>query len=146
MDISPEKIAELRVKHLEMVQGIVARMAGCGASFKSYCITVTTAVCGFAITIQRPLVGLLALLPIITFALLDAQYLRAERQFRMLFDRVRTEDWKALPSFEIDLKNAPYVSYRRALFSWSIINFYAPLALGVALVVLIAREAYGRSI
>jgi hypothetical protein len=129
-----------------MVQGIVARMAGCGASFKSYCITVTTAVCGFAITMQRPLVGLLALLPIVTFALLDAQYLRVERQFRSLFDRLRTADWEVVPTFEIDLKNAPYSSYLGALFSWSIINFYASLALGVALVVLIARGIYGHAV
>jgi hypothetical protein len=50
----PEKIAELRVKHLEMVQSLITRMAGYGASFKSYCITVVTAVIGFALTAHKP--------------------------------------------------------------------------------------------
>ena len=63
----PEKITELRVKHLEMLQGLITRMAGYGASFKSYCITVTTAVIGFAFTLHRPAVAALALLPVIAF-------------------------------------------------------------------------------
>ena len=140
----PEKIAELRVKHLEMLQGLITRMAGYGASFKSYCITVVTAVLGFAFTLHRPAVAALALLPLITFALVDAQYLRVERRFRGLFDVVRKESWEAMPSFEIDLKNAPVKSYWSALGSWSIASFYAPLAVGVLIAVLGARLAYGK--
>jgi hypothetical protein len=49
--MTPDKTAELRVKHLEMLQGLITRMAGYGASFKSYCITVVTAVIGFAFNI-----------------------------------------------------------------------------------------------
>jgi hypothetical protein len=83
-----------------------------------------------------PAAALLALLPITTFALVDAQYLRIERRFRALFDRVRSEDWGTFPSFEVNLKNAPPVPYGSVFGSWSIINFYAPLALAVVLVVL----------
>jgi uncharacterized protein (DUF486 family) len=143
LEIAAEKIAELRVKHLEMVQSIVARMASYGASFKSYCITVTTATCGFAITLQRPLVALVAVLPVAIFAVLDAQYLRVERRFRALFDRLRLEDWGTIPSFEINLKTAPPIGYWGVLFSWSIVSFYAPLSIGVVIVVLIARYFHG---
>jgi hypothetical protein len=52
--VTPDKIAELRVKHLEILQGLISRMAGYGASFKSYCITLVTAVIGFAFTLHRP--------------------------------------------------------------------------------------------
>jgi len=144
--IEPEKIAELRVKHLEMVQAVVARMANHGATLKNWCITVTAAACGFAITLQRPLVALLGLLPITIFALLDAQYLRAERRFRALFERLRCEDWGTFPSFEISLNTAPQIAYGSVLCSWSIFNFYAPLALGVVIVMLIAGYVYGRII
>lgn len=139
----PEKIAELRVKHLEMMQGLVTRMAGYGASFKSYCITVVTAVLGFAFTLHRPAVAALALLPLITFALVDAQYLRVERRFRGLFDVVRRESWDAMPTFEINLDHAPAASYWSAFRSWSIVSFYAPLAVGVLIAVIGARLAYG---
>ncbi len=144
MDLAPEKIADLRVKHLEMVQAVISRVAGQGATLKNYCITLTTAVCGFAITLQTPQVALLALLPVTIFALLDAQYLRLERRFRGLFEQVRLEDWGTIPNFEISNKSALAVSYWGALWSWSIVIFYAPLALAVVIVVLIARCAYGR--
>jgi hypothetical protein len=138
------KAADLKVKHLEMVQAIVSRMSNQSATIKNYCITVTTAVCGFAITLQRPLVALLAVFPITTFALLDAQYLRLERCFRALFDRVRLADWGTPPDFEINLKTAPTVRYWSTVCSWSILTFYAPLALGVGLVVLVAGCIYDK--
>lgn len=144
MEIESGKLAELRVKHLEMIQAVISRVAGHGAVLKNYCITLTTAICGLAITLQRPLLALLSLLPITIFALLDAQYLRVERRFRGLFNRVRTESWDEVPSFEIDIGKAPEISYWRTLGSWSVLNFYAPLALGVVIVLLVARYVYDR--
>ena len=111
VDIEPGKAAELRVKHLEMLQSVISRMAGQGATLKNYCITLTTAVCGLAITLERPLANLLALLVVTIFALLDAQYLRLERRFRSMYERVRLENWSARPSFEISLTNMPKGSY-----------------------------------
>lgn len=133
--ISADKIAELRVKHLEMLQGLISRMAGYGVSFKSYCITVTTAVIGFSFTLHRPSVVALALLPVIAFGVADAQYLRVERRFREAFNLVRKESWDAMPSFEINLIGAPAQSFLRAATSWSIVWFYVPLAIGVLLAI-----------
>jgi hypothetical protein len=107
---------------------------------------LTTAVCGFAITLQRPLVAALALLPIVIFAVLDAQYLRVERRFRALFDDVRQKDWTTLPSFEINLRAAPAVSYWASFRSWSILIFYVPIALAVAVVVILSGHIYGKFI
>jgi hypothetical protein len=135
MTISAEKVAELRVKHLEMLQALVTRMAGYGAAFKSYCIIVTTAVIGFAFTLHRPGVAALALLPVVAFGVADAQYLRVKRRFRDVFNLVRKESWDALPSFDINLQNAPAQSFLGAATSQSIIWFYAPLAVGVLLAV-----------
>jgi hypothetical protein len=143
MALAPEKIADLRVKHLEMLEAVISRVAGQGATLKNYCITLTTAVCGFAITLQKPVVALLSLLPVIVFALLDAQYLRLERKFRAAFEDVRLGDWKAAPNFEMRTVGALKASYWGALLSWSIAIFYAPLAIGVIIVVLIARNYYG---
>jgi hypothetical protein len=136
MTVSAEKIADLRVKHLEMLQALITRMGGYGASFKSYCITVTTAVIGFAFTLHRPGIAALALLPVIAFSVADANYLRVERQFRAVFNRVRTESWDAMPTFDINLDSATKPSFSSVITSWSIVWFYAPLALGVILAVL----------
>jgi hypothetical protein len=125
-----------------MLQALITRMAGYGASFKSYCITVTTAVVGFAFTLHRPGIAALALLPVIAFSVADANYLRVERQFRAVFNRVRAESWDAMPTFDINLDSAPKQSFLSVITSWSIVWFYAPLALGVILAVL-GAWAYG---
>jgi hypothetical protein len=143
MSLEAGKAADLRVKHLEMLQTVISRVAGQGATLKNYCLTLTTALCGAGITLQRPGVALLSLLPITIFALLDAQYLRLERRFRGLFDTVRTADWGISPTFEISSASAPSSSYWAALFSWSIAVFYVPLAVAVLIVVLIARQIDG---
>jgi len=101
MSLSPESLAELRVKHLDMIQGVIARVAGYGATLKNYCITLATALCGFAVTLQHPYLAVVSLMPIILFAALDAQFLRVERRFRALYDEVRKQDWNSVPTFEI---------------------------------------------
>jgi hypothetical protein len=143
MKISADKAVELQVKQLEMVQAIVARLSNYGATLKNYCLTLITAVCGFAITLHRPMVALLALLPVIIFGLLDVQFLRVERRFRGLFEALRQEEWGVLPKFAINLKAAPAVSYWRVLGSWSILIYYLPLAFAVVLIVLISEHIDG---
>ena len=140
--ISAEQIAELRLKHLEMLQSLITRMAGYGAAFKSYCITVTTAVIGFAFTLHRPAVAALALLPVIAFGIADTQYLRVERRVRDVFDVVRKEGWDAMPTFEMNLPSAPAQPFIDAATSWSIVWFYMPLAIGVVLAA-VGAWAYG---
>jgi hypothetical protein len=140
------KIADLKAKHLEMIQAVILRMSHQAAAIKNYCITVSAAVCGFAVTLQRPIVALVALLPIASFALLEAHYLRLERCFRALFDHTRAEPWEKVPTFEISLKTVPPQRYWTALLSWSITGFYLPLAAGVGIVAIIARCIYGKFI
>lgn len=141
MTISAEKTADLRVKHLEMLQSLITRMASYGASFKSYCITVATTVIGFGFTLHRPLVSALAILPILAFAFVDAQYLRVERRFRGVYNLVRAENWELVPNFEINLETAPAEPYWNTAISWSILGFYAPLAI-VALLISVVFGAW----
>ncbi len=140
--LTPEKHADLRLKHLEMVQAVIARLAGTGASHKNYCLTISTAICGLAVTLQKPAIVLLALLPILVFAFLDAQYLRTERRFRDHFDLIRAEEWGAAPSFSMTPTSKP--SYWNSLRSWSIAGFYGGLAIGVLVVTAIVGVHLGR--
>lgn len=146
MGLDSGKLAELRIKHLEMLQTVIGRMSGQGATLKNYCITLTTAVCGIAVTFQKPIAVFLALLPVIIFALLDAQYLRLERRFRSQFNSVRLEDWGTKPTFAINGEGPFWRSYLCAMFSWSVFAFYAVLAAVVVIVALIAGTIYGKPI
>jgi hypothetical protein len=138
-----EKLYELRAKHLEMIQSIITRIAGHGATLKSFCITLVTAVCGLAVTLNRPNVTLLSLLPIVAFAIVDAQYLRTERRLRGLYEMERLDNWKTPPTFEIRVAKAPAESFLRALLSWSVLIFYIPLALGVGATFLLLEKYHG---
>ena len=142
--MTADKIADLRVKELELLQNVIARLASYGATLKNYCITLTTAVAGFALTLHIPAATLLALLPIAICALLDAQYLRNERRFRHLFHLVRAEEWGVRPVFNIGLDAAPKEAYRAAFASWSIAGFYGPLAGAILVVCILTGCTYGR--
>lgn len=144
MSISADKFADLRVKHLELIQAVISRMASYGATLKNFSITLTTAVCGFAVTLQRPSAALLAILPVAICAGLDARYLCNERRFRGLYDKVRQEDWATCPTFEISLHASPPERFVACLFGWPILWFYAPLAGAVILVSILAGYSYGR--
>jgi len=139
METSPDKIAELRVKYFEMIQAAICRLSAYNATLKNYCITLTTAVCGFAITIHKPSVILLALLPILVLAVLDAQYLRAERRFRSLYSAARMEKDSEMPSFDMDISKIKTVGFWGAVFSWSVSGFYSPIVVGIiALLVVVS--------
>jgi hypothetical protein len=84
-----------------------------------------------------------SLLAVVAFALVDTQYLRIERRFRALYDRLRGENWGSLPDFAIDLKSAPSIGYWPVLGSWSIISFYGPLAALVVTTTIAARPIDG---
>lgn len=137
MAISADKLVDGRIKHLEMLQAIIARMAGQGASLKSYCITLVTAICGLALSLKTPTLALLSFLPVLILWLLDAQYLRLERRFRALFDQVRTESWETEPTFAIAPRDTPPQRYWHSFFSWSLASFYIAAAV-VALAVTVA--------
>ncbi|MDR6659735.1 hypothetical protein J2W51_002305 [Tardiphaga robiniae] len=137
--LEPEKIADLRVKHLEMLQAAISRMATQSAASKGYCITLTTALLGLAVANKLPKLGVLTFAPILAFALLDTQYLRLERRFRAVFERVAGEDWSGMPNF--NLKPAPSADhgYWACFLSWSIMVFYLPLTAGVTAILTLIK-------
>ncbi|WP_128931678.1 hypothetical protein [Bradyrhizobium zhanjiangense] len=144
MPLSADKIADLRLKHLEMLQSVVTRMAAQCATLKNYCVSISVAIAGFAISLQRPIVALLSLVPIFAFAFLDGRYLQLERRFRRRFDEVRAEGWDAQPAFDMGNKANPVSPYWSAFYSWSVLGFYGPLGVVLVLAVVIARQLYDK--
>jgi len=134
---------EMRVEYLNMIQGVIARIAGNGATLKNYCVTLATAVCGLAVTIQQPMAAMLALLLVLICWGLDARYLHLERGYRRLFDEVRGEDWNTQPSFSLRPGKLTCQGLGEAICSWSILIFYLPLALVVLFVGIIIGFSNG---
>lgn len=69
-------------KHLDIMQGVIGRMAENSRSCKVWCVTLVSAVLVLAARTEKPGHGLIALAPTTLLYLLDAYYLALERRFR----------------------------------------------------------------
>ena len=68
-------------QHLEMLQGIITRMAENSRSCKVWCVTLVAATLVLVARTGEPQHALIALIPSLLFLLLDSYYLALERSF-----------------------------------------------------------------
>jgi len=79
---------EDRRKHLDFIQSTITRMSSASTTTKSWMMPVVTATYGYALTRNADSVALLGIGAVLLFAYLDANYLRAEKRFRCLYEAV----------------------------------------------------------
>lgn len=80
---------ENKIKHIEIIQDTIKRMADNSFKIKGWCITIVTAIIGIAIDKSNYDLLVASLFPIILFWYLDAFFLRQEKLFRELYDFIR---------------------------------------------------------
>ncbi|WP_005619533.1 hypothetical protein [Tritonibacter mobilis] len=131
-----EGYVEMHMKHLEMLQNVIARMAESSASIKNYCMTISAAIIGLATAIQKPEVLYYTIPLVLIFGILDAHYLRLERAFRDQFNSVRKSSLSERPDFLISPSWTAGHRVFSGVFSWSVWLFYGPL---IIVLVAIAR-------
>ncbi len=119
-------------KYLEMIQAVIARLASNSFVLKGWSVTLVSGLLGFAGQQREPRFALLALLPAVTFWMLDAYYLAQERQQRQLFARARGGESTAYAFDVPDLKNRNWLS---AACDGTVCGLHGPLA---ALAVILA--------
>lgn len=121
-----------KLKHLELVQGVISRMASNSFMLKGWAVTLVAGIFVLAGKDTDKLYFLVAYVPIIVFWGLDGYYLLQERLYRSLYDKVRkTEEDKidfSLKATTKDFKNDKNC-YCSCLFSATELWFYLPLAL-----------------
>jgi hypothetical protein len=136
-----------RIKHMEMVQGVVARLGGNGFVIKGWAVTVAGAFQGFGITRGNAWLAVAAVLPTALFWFLDASFLRSERAFRILFAYVRCGHVE--PFFmnatsdefhqSMDENERTCVMWRTTILRPSLALFYSALIASAALIALSIR-------
>lgn len=97
-----------KIKHLEMIERVIERLASNSFKLKGWAITVSTIVFSLAVKDNDRKLMLVTLLPLIMFWLLDSFYLQMERKFRQLFKTVQNKD-EAEIDFSMDYNNAIYL-------------------------------------
>jgi hypothetical protein len=75
---------------MEMIQAVITRLASNSFLIKGWALTLTGAFLGLAVNKNSSGLAATALFPVTVFWALDTYFLRAERLFRVLFERVRT--------------------------------------------------------
>ena len=83
--------------HLEMIQAVVNRMSVNSFLLKGWSVVLISALFALAAGDSQALFVYIAYFPAIVFWMLDAYFLRQERLFRKLYDRVRH-----LPETDVD--------------------------------------------
>lgn len=87
------------LKHLDLLQSAITRMAANSSACKGWAIALVSAVLAFlASTKSSGFYGLIAAIPLMLFLFLDTYYLFLERQFRNVYDGFvsRLHEGKAL--------------------------------------------------
>jgi hypothetical protein len=126
------RFTDARLKHLELIQAVIARLGGNGFLIKGWAVTVGGIFFGFAVSSRDPLLAAASVLPTLAFWMLDAYFLRCERLFRELYDRVRKED-PVIEAFFMSATSPAFAastnvaSPARVLFSGTLRGFYLML-------------------
>lgn len=133
---------EEKMKHLEIIQGVINRMASNSFMLKGWAVTLVAGVLALAGNNTEKLYFIIAYIPIIVFWGLDSYYLLQERLYRGLYEKVRL-----MKNSEIDFSmkatkaefGSKVNSFVSCLISRTIFWFYFPLAIACTLVVVFTQ-------
>lgn len=124
-----------RIKHLEMIQAVVARLANEAALIRGWSLTVAAAFYAYSAEAGSWAVAIVGIVAVAVFWGLNTYYLHTERRFRCLFNRARDQG-EDVPLFTMNIQGEKPCSRSNTFFSPTLLLFYGFLMLvGVVLVV-----------
>jgi hypothetical protein len=131
-----------RIKHLEFIQSIIARLAANGFIIKGWTVTLTTGLIGVSADKDKAVCAAAAIIPAIVFWGMDAYYLRQERLYRKLYDDTRRpaeQQTQPVEPFSLSV-----LTYRNAVPSWgeTMVSLSLLALHGIVLMVAILATAY----
>lgn len=141
MDPKPKSSGQ--IKHMEMIQAVITRMANNSFMIRGWCVTLVSALLALGAKDAKNMV-FIAYLPVLIFWWLDAFFLRQERLYRKLFDYVR-EDERAETDFSMNTQVVEHLVVSRLKVAWSTTLrwFYGWLFIAVTVAVLVLKGYFG---
>lgn len=137
---------ENKVKHLEMIEKIIERMAKNCFQLKGWAMTLVALVGALgAKEGSEPKYMLLAFIPILAFWPLDAFYVQQERRYKALYREV-TEIEESKIDFNLNTRLVKYtddeakrICFCKCMFSVSELLFYIPLTAALIVLAIILK-------
>ena len=130
---------EAKLKHLEMIQGVINRIASDSFRIKGWTVVLVAALIAVLTREGRIDFSYVAFLPVLLFWGLDGYFLWQERRFRALYDFVRVKDESEI-DYSMDIRLAPTAMKRTwfgATFSITLILFYVALVIAIGVLSII---------
>lgn len=124
--------SEKKIRHLEMIQGVINRMASNSFMLKGWAVTLVAGIFALAVKDADKLYFLVAYIPVIIFWGLDSYYLLQEKLYRELYKKVCSTDEKDI-DFSLVASKEEFGndknSFMACIISGTEFWFYFPLAL-----------------
>ncbi len=129
-----------KLAHLQMIQGIIDRLAQASARLKGWTVVLVAAMFALAAAKSKPGFILLAYFPAVAFWVLDGFYLWQEKLFRALYDHVR-----GLAEDQVDFAMDTSVvkdhvkAWGDVTLSTTLLIFHLTVIISIVIVMVIAR-------
>ena len=127
-----------KITHLQMIQGVINRLANCSFLLKGWSVILVSALFALAAKDSRIYFIILAYFPAFAFWILDGYYLWQERLFRKLYDRVRAMDESHIDfSMDTSVVSGQVDPWCRVSYSRTLRIFHGTIVLTIILVMVI---------
>ncbi|HMT92454.1 hypothetical protein [uncultured Thiothrix sp.] len=124
--LTPESSAVL--KHIDMYQSLIMRMAANSAACKQWAVGLVSAI--LVLVAEKGMVhaAALAIIPAVLFCFLDAYYLALEKQFRSAYNQfinaLHAGTLQASELYKVRADGKLPTTFLEALVSWAVWPFY----------------------
>lgn len=127
-----------KIRHLELIQAAINRMAGNSFLIKGWCITLVSALLGLVAKDNDKKFIVVVFFPALMFWLLDAYFLRQERLFRQKYKEI-TKSTDEFSDFSMDVSTIERQvdSWVRVAFSKTLFLFYGSMFSSILIISII---------
>jgi len=138
------KTMEEKLKHLEFIQNVIARMNSNSFLLKGWCITLVAALIALSAKDSDKTYLLIGFLPLPAFWVLDAFYISKERQYRQLYKKVSSYSPNQI-DFSMSTKDfgKGINSWLGCILSKTLWPFYGTITLTLAVVIYLMGKING---
>lgn len=128
-----------KLKHLELIQGVITRMGGNLFTLRGWMITLVVALSAAFLEFGRNELQIIIVSVVVIFWIHDGYFLSQERSYRCLYNKVRQMKEEEV-DFSMDIskfKNLRMTSVWDCMFSKTLAFFYIPTLALIALIIML---------
>ena len=130
-----------KVKHLEMIELIIERMAKNSFQLKGWSVAIATLIITLSANNEDKRVAFISLIPLLSFWFLDAYYLQLERVYTVLYRLVAARNEEQI-DFCMDVSGIPRcdrLSFRSCLCAFPEMGFYLPVTIAIGIIIIVLK-------